>query len=125
MLPSWQNRSRAFVISVGVFPNNCKITKLKPLYKKVSKTDPVSYRSLIIKIMYDFKDVNVNKCQSRFRYNHFAKLCLSFFNNKILKGFDKELLTGMILKYDFLYIQFLSNSVTFQLLYQTQCIWPF
>ena len=28
------------------FPLNCKIAKLKPLYKKGSKTDPKNYRSV-------------------------------------------------------------------------------
>ena len=35
--------------------------------------------------------------QSSFRGNHSANLCLSFLTNKILKWFDKGLLTGMIL----------------------------
>ena len=35
--------------------------------------------------------------QSGFRKNHFTNLCLSFLNDKILKGFDKGLFTGMIL----------------------------
>ena len=38
-------------ISSGIFPNDCKIAKLKPLYKRGSKTNPetfdpfLSYRS--------------------------------------------------------------------------------
>ena len=35
--------------------------------------------------------------QSGFRGNHSTNLCLSFLTDKILKGFDKGLLTGMIL----------------------------
>ena len=35
--------------------------------------------------------------QSGFRKNHSTDLCLSFLNDKILKGFDKGLFTGMIL----------------------------
>ena len=35
--------------------------------------------------------------QSGFRKNHFTNLRLSFLNDKILKGFDKGLFTGMIL----------------------------
>ena len=31
-------------ISSGRFPDACKIAKLKPLYKKGSKTDPKNYR---------------------------------------------------------------------------------
>ena len=35
--------------------------------------------------------------QSGFRGNHSTNLCLSFLTDKILKEFDKGLLTGMIL----------------------------
>ena len=35
--------------------------------------------------------------QSGFRTNHSTNLCLSFLTDKILKGFDRGLLTGMIL----------------------------
>ena len=35
--------------------------------------------------------------QSGFRKNHFTDLCLFYLNDKILKGFDKRLFTGMIL----------------------------
>ena len=35
--------------------------------------------------------------QSGFWKNHSIDLCLSFLNDKILKGFDKGLFTGMIL----------------------------
>ena len=41
------------------------------------------------KILYDY--------QSSFRKNHSADTCLSFLNDKILKGFDDGLVTGMIL----------------------------
>ena len=35
--------------------------------------------------------------QSCFRENHSTEFCLSFLNDKILKGFDQGLMTGMIL----------------------------
>ena len=35
--------------------------------------------------------------QSGFRKNHSTDYCLSFLNDKILKGFDQGLMTGMIL----------------------------
>ena len=43
-------------ISLSVFPDDCKIAKLKPIYKKKSKTEPKNYRPisllpLISKIM--------------------------------------------------------------------------
>ena len=40
-------------------------------------------------ILYDY--------QSGFRKNHSTDTCLSFLNDKILKGFDDGLVTGMIL----------------------------
>ena len=33
-------------ISSGFFPNDCKIAKLKPLYKKGSKTNPQNFRPI-------------------------------------------------------------------------------
>ena len=38
--------------------------------------------------------------QSGFRGNHSTNLCLSFLTDKVLKGFGKGLLTGMILLID-------------------------
>ena len=43
-------------ISFSVFPDDCKIAKLKPIYKKESKTEPKNYKPisllpLISKIM--------------------------------------------------------------------------
>ena len=40
-------------------------------------------------LLYDY--------QSRFRTNHLTSLCLPFLTDKILKGFDEGLLSGMIL----------------------------
>ena len=33
-------------ISQGVFPNACKVAKLKPIFKKGKKTDPSNYRPI-------------------------------------------------------------------------------
>ena len=45
-------------ISSGLFPSDCKIAKLKPLYKKGSKTNPENFRpiSVIERIVYDQVD---------------------------------------------------------------------
>ena len=42
-----------------------------------------------VKIYYNYK--------SGFRGNHSTNLCLSFLTDKVLKGFDEGLSTGMIL----------------------------
>ena len=33
-------------ISLSIFPDDCKIAKLKPIYKKESKTKPKNYRPI-------------------------------------------------------------------------------
>ena len=99
-------------MALGSFPDACKIANVKSLFKKDSKTDPSNYRSISLlpllsevfervvldqtkeflslnKILYDHR--------SGFRKNHSTDTCLSFLNDKILKGFDDGLVTGMIL----------------------------
>ena len=99
-------------ISQGVFPNACKVAKLKPIFKKGKKTDPSNYRpisllpsisKIIERVIHDQtnaflsdEDILYNY-QSGFRGNHSTNLCLSFLTDKVLKGFDEGLLTGMIL----------------------------
>ena len=99
-------------ISLSIFPDKCKIAKLKPLYKKGSTTEPKNYRpisllplisKLIEKIIHEqtqkyLSDHNIlYKYQSGFRTNHSTDTCLSYLNDKILKGFDEGKITGMIL----------------------------
>ena len=99
-------------ISQGVFPNACKFVKLKPIFKKGKKTDPSNYRPIsllpslpktIERVIHDQTNSSLSKedilynYQSGFRGNHSRNLCLSFFTDKVLKGFDESLLTGMIL----------------------------
>ena len=99
-------------IKLSHFPHDCKLAKLKPLYKKGSKTDPKNYRpisllpivsKIIEKIIHDqtMEYLTDNKIlyryQSGFRKNHSTDTCLSYLTDKILTGFDSGLLTGMIL----------------------------
>ena len=96
----------------GLFPSDCKIAKLKPLYKKGLKTNPENFRPIsllpliskvIERIVYDQVDNFLLQNNilynylSGFKKNHSTDLYLSFLNDKILKGFDKGLFTGMIL----------------------------
>ena len=99
-------------ISQGVFPNACKVVKLKPIFKKGKKTDPSNYRpisllpsisKIIERVIHDQtngflsdEDILYNY-QSGFRGNHSTNLYLSFLTDKVSRGFDEGLLTGMIL----------------------------
>ena len=99
-------------ISRGVSPDACKVAKLKPIYKKGKKTDPSNYRpisllpiiSKVIEwIVHDQTNTFLSEnniwynFQSVFRPNHSTNLCLAHLPDKILKGFDEGLLTGMVL----------------------------
>ena len=80
-------------ISSGRFPDSCKIAKLKPFFKKGSKTDPKNYRPIsLLRLMskmlerivheqiVEFLDKHniLFKFQSGFRKNHFTNFCLSY-----------------------------------------------
>ena len=97
-------------IKLTSFPD--KVTKIKPLYKKGLKTDPKNFRPisllpLISKIiertihdqtMNFLSDSNVlYKYESGFRKFHLTDTSLSYLHDKITKGFDSGLLTGMFL----------------------------
>ena len=99
-------------ISSGRFPDACKIAKLKPLFKKGSKTDPRNYRPISLlalmskeleRIVHeqtiDFLDKHNILCkfQSGFGKNNSTDFRLSYVTDKISKDFDSGLLTGMIL----------------------------
>lgn len=99
-------------ITSSIFPNQCKIAKLKPLYKKGSSLEPKNYRPISLlpivskifeKIVHDqtreYLDKNdiLFKYQSGFRRKHSTDTCLSLLNDKILSGIDQGMLTGMIL----------------------------
>ena len=99
-------------IKLSAFPDKCKFAKLKPLFKKGSKTEAKNYRpisllplisKIIERVIYDqtqnFLDKNevIYKYQSGFRSNHSTNSCLSYLSNKVLTSFDQGMLTGMIL----------------------------
>ena len=80
-------------ISRGVFPDTCRVSKLKPIYKKGKKTDPSNYRPIsllpiISKVIERIVHDQTNKFlsennvlynfQSGFRPNHSTNLCLAF-----------------------------------------------
>ena len=99
-------------ISLSVFPDRCKHAKLKPLFKKGFTTEPKNYRpisllplisKIIEKVIHDqtqkYLDENniLYTYQSGFRSNHSTNSCLSYLTNKVQQGFEKGMLTGMIL----------------------------
>ena len=80
-------------ISHGIFPNACKVAKLKPIFKKGKKVDPSNCRPILLlpliskiieKVVHDQSNefLSANKIlynyQSGFRTNHSTNLCLSF-----------------------------------------------
>ena len=99
-------------ITSGKFPDSCKLAKLKPIYKKGSLTEASNYRPIsllpliskvIKKVIYNRTSAFLNSrnllynYQSGFCKKHSTDFCLSFLNDKTLKGFDQGLITGIIL----------------------------
>ena len=99
-------------IKYSLFPTDCQIAKLKPLFKKGSTTHPKNYcpisllpliSKIIEKVIHDqtqeFLDTNkiLFKFQSGFRKGYSTDSCPSYLNNKIAAGFESGLHTGMIL----------------------------
>ena len=95
-----------------MFPDQCKIAKLKPLFKKGSKRDPKNYRLIsllpvISKIIEKTIQIQIQeyldkhgllyKYQSGFGANFSTDYCFVQLTNFILRGMDKGLQTGMIL----------------------------
>ena len=89
-----------------------KLAEVKPIFKKGLKTNvsnygPISLLPILSKVIEKVvhkqttKFLNDNnifyKYESGFRNNHSTDLFLSFLKNKILKGFDNTVYTGMIL----------------------------
>ena len=86
------------------FPDICKVAKLIPLYKKGSFV--VTLISKVIeKVIHNQRSTFLNSknllytYQLGFQKKHYRDFCLSYLNDKILKGFDKGMMTGMVLIY--------------------------
>ena len=99
-------------ITTKKFPDLCKVAKLKPLYKKGSLTQSCNCRTIsllpliskvIEEVIHDETSTFLNSnnllytYQSGLRKKHSTDFCLSYLNDKILKSFDKGLMTGVIL----------------------------
>ena len=99
-------------IKLSTFPEECKIAKLKPIFKKGARTDPKNYRPisllpLVSKIIeksihFQIEDfLNKKKLiymyQSGFRTNHSTDLCLAQLIDFVATGMDKQMHTSMIL----------------------------
>ena len=99
-------------ISLNKFPSPFKLAKVKPIFIKGRKTNVSKYRPIFIlpilskvteKVVHEqaTKFLNDNdiiyKFQSGLRNNYSTDLFLSFLNDKILKGFDNGIYTGIIL----------------------------
>ena len=94
-------------IKLASFPDKCKVPKVKSLYKTGLKTNPKNFRlisllpliSKIIQLIIHYQTMNflsdndvLYKYQSGFRKFHPID---TYLHNKITKGFDSGLLTGM------------------------------
>ena len=92
--------------------DDCKIAKLKPLYKKEAKTKPKDYRpislfplisKIIERIIHGQTQVFLDEnrilftYQSEFRKQYSTETCLSYLTDKVQNGFEKGSLIGMIL----------------------------
>ena len=99
-------------IEPASFPDNCKVAKIEPLYKKRPKTDPKNFRLILLLLLFSkiieriihdqtmnfLSDNNVlYKYQSSCRKFYSAVTCLSYLHDKIAKGVDSGLLNGIVL----------------------------
>ena len=100
------------IIIIEKKTKNNKVSKLNPLYKKASLTQPCNYRTISLlpliskvmeKVIQDQTSTFLNlrnllyTYQSGFRKKYSTGFCLSYLNDKILKGLDKDLMNTMIL----------------------------
>ena len=99
-------------VKYSIFLSDCKIVKLKPLFKKGLKTDPKNYHPISLlplvsriteKVIHDqtqsFLDKNdiIDRYQSGFGKLFSTDSCLSYLDNKMAAGFESGLYTSMIL----------------------------
>ena len=92
------------------FPLDSKIAKLKPLYKKVSKTDPKNYcpdsllplaLKVIEKVIHNNTENFLSKNKILYMYqsglckSFSTKSCLKLLTDKINKGFESGKYTGL------------------------------
>ena len=99
-------------VKVNLFPRSCKVAKVKPLFKKVCKTDPQNYQpisllpilsKIIEGIIHDQTQEFLSKnkifyrFQSGFQKHYSTNTCLRHLTDKIATIFEKGLFTGMIL----------------------------
>ena len=130
-------------IKYSIFPTDCQIAKLKPLFKKGSTTLPKNYHpisllplisKIFVKLVHDqtqaFLDENkiLYKFQSGFRRNFSTDSCLSYLSNKIANGFESGLHTGMILidlqkAFDTIDHEILINKLEFLGFYKNVILW--
>ena len=89
-------------IKLSAVPDECKIAKLKPLYKKGKKTDPKNYipisllpvvSKILEKVIHDktidflTKENILYKFQSGFRKFHSTDSCVSYLQDKVANSF--------------------------------------
>ena len=97
-------------IKIKSFPRSCQIAKVKPIFKKGSKTNPQNYRpisllpflsKIIERIVHDQTEEFLSKnkllyrLQSGFRKKYSKNTCLGHLTDKITTKFEKGFFTGM------------------------------
>ena len=110
-----------------IFPSDCKIAKLKPLFKEGSKTAPKNYRpisllplvsKIIEKVIHDqtqsFPDKNdtIYRYQSGFRKFFSTDSCLSDLKNKIATDFESGLYTDLYISTKTYNLHLFKNHLT-------------
>ena len=102
----------ALLLATPPITQLCNVNFFRYIFKNGSKTDPKNYRLIFLLLLkskvlegrvheqtINFFDKHniLLKFQSEFPKNHSIDFCLSCLPDKISKGFDSGLLTGVIL----------------------------